>query len=380
MRTWIDNTGLHSAGKLLLGAKNKSEFDVKGLIQLATLIIFSDEIIFNGFEIDPIAQRSNEIIEKLFKEGLKKEIIKPLYDEEKYFEVVKETALECATKLPFDFPNHVDPYFLRPANIPPNIIAAETSYLDIAINSKSPSELEELKNDYKKERAAKIIHYMFADCEELRSSLKKVHQKNNLTQPQLLQIYFNIRYCINQNLASGTGANYTPSIGRQQIMRYEYDFILNKLDDALKNVVRFYNPRTNLPSFALYLIIKSNGNPIKLIRESFKAREKAEPLRRKFAELISNKNSLSSESKLNIEKEIKDLSVELKVELNITKGSQLSDAIDFSIPLPFFDKSEIKKLRQYCSRHKKITLLTEVSKEIIYNEIKVETNFKKLLL
>lgn len=380
MKTWIDNTGLHSAGKLLLGTKNKTISDGLGFVQLATLIIFSDEIVFNGNEFKDVADRSEKIIKEL-NNGLDENIFKPLFDKPNYFNVVKETAIECAKQLPIINLYDVNTSFLRPDNLPENIIQDENSYLEIAIKSKSSSELDDLKEKYKNDEAAKIIHYMFADCKELRTSLKQVYLKNELNQSQLSHIHFYIRCCINQNLALKMKAKYIPSVERQQIMRSENDIIF-KLDELIKKIVRKEKQPTNLPSFAIYLLNKSKGNPFKLIEESVKAREKAKLLRKKFTELISNENSLSDENKSIIEKEIEYLSIELKGELGMSRRSHILDALDYMptiIPLPKFNKSNFKKWNQYYSKRKGITLLTEISEAMRSKEIEGEENFKKLL-
>lgn len=61
MKIWIDNSGLHSAAQCLDGRASLShDYHLRGLLQFATLIIFSDSLSLNGFEDSGIAARSAE--------------------------------------------------------------------------------------------------------------------------------------------------------------------------------------------------------------------------------------------------------------------------------------------------------------------------------
>src|SRR4051812_289260 len=76
MKTWIDNTGLHAAAQCLAGTASPShDYHVRGLLQLATLVIFSDSISVNGFEDPLIARRSAEMLHRLESAGIGKGVI-----------------------------------------------------------------------------------------------------------------------------------------------------------------------------------------------------------------------------------------------------------------------------------------------------------------
>ncbi len=74
MQLWIDNTGLQSAGHCLEG-RASHDYDVHGLLQLATLVIFGNKVALNGFEANSIAKRSQEIVDKLRTIGITEDIL-----------------------------------------------------------------------------------------------------------------------------------------------------------------------------------------------------------------------------------------------------------------------------------------------------------------
>ena len=69
MRLWLDNTGLHSAGLCLLG-RARNDSDIRGLLQLATFLVFSESLLVNGFEADSVLKRTWEIKGQLVDWGL----------------------------------------------------------------------------------------------------------------------------------------------------------------------------------------------------------------------------------------------------------------------------------------------------------------------
>src|SRR5437879_3650804 len=76
MQIWIDNTGLQSAGLCLEGkARPAHDYDIRGLLQLATLVIYGNRISLNGFEDDVIATRTQETVEQLRALGIAEGIL-----------------------------------------------------------------------------------------------------------------------------------------------------------------------------------------------------------------------------------------------------------------------------------------------------------------
>ena len=57
LRFWLDNSGLHSAGRAL-ERRAKGPTDVDSLLQLGTLALFADDITLSDFEHPDVRGRS----------------------------------------------------------------------------------------------------------------------------------------------------------------------------------------------------------------------------------------------------------------------------------------------------------------------------------
>jgi hypothetical protein len=107
MITLDDNTGLQSAG-LCLEGRASHDYDVHGLLQLATLVIFGNKVALNGFEANSIAKRSQEIVDKLRTIGIEEGIlsIKPIAKPE--YRLACQTAANSIASVLYDGLNPVE--------------------------------------------------------------------------------------------------------------------------------------------------------------------------------------------------------------------------------------------------------------------------------
>jgi len=97
MRIWIDNTGLHTAARCLEGRASPShEYEIRSLLQLATLVIFGTKITLNGFEDESLAQRSREMLRTLSGYGISEDIISIQPTTEAEYALACKTATESS--------------------------------------------------------------------------------------------------------------------------------------------------------------------------------------------------------------------------------------------------------------------------------------------
>jgi hypothetical protein len=135
MQLWIDNTGLQSAGLCLDGrASLAHDYDVRGLLQLATLVIYGNKVSLNGFEDNIIAKRSHEIVEHLQTIGITEDIlsINPVTEAE-YALACKTAADSIAPELCDGF-NH-DEFKLiggEPPDLPRGFQERQVKYVALA--------------------------------------------------------------------------------------------------------------------------------------------------------------------------------------------------------------------------------------------------------
>src|SRR4051794_14426001 len=99
MQLWLDNTGLQSAGLCLAHeARPDHDYDVRGLLQFATLSIFANKITLNGFESDIVAEKTESFVHRLERIGLTKDILSVTDTRE------TEYGLACTTAADFVAP------------------------------------------------------------------------------------------------------------------------------------------------------------------------------------------------------------------------------------------------------------------------------------
>jgi hypothetical protein len=147
MRLWIDNTGLQSAALCLEGRARPSDRDVRGLLQLATLLIFGNKVALNGFEDDVVAERTEEIVHGLGTIGISEDIlsISPVRE--------IEYALACSTAADSIAPSLRDRYSpddsdligAQPPDLPRGVHERQVKYVKLAYEPEGSARLQELE-------------------------------------------------------------------------------------------------------------------------------------------------------------------------------------------------------------------------------------------
>ena len=108
MRSWIDNTGLHAAGLSLRGLA-RGKVDADGLLQLATLLVFSDRLFVCGFESEPVAKTSSHIRDELIGIGVPEGVLQVRHDTEfSYAEACRDAAEYAADEINYLFAPRAD--------------------------------------------------------------------------------------------------------------------------------------------------------------------------------------------------------------------------------------------------------------------------------
>jgi hypothetical protein len=383
MRTWVDNTGIQSAGNFFSDHPQRTEDDLKNLLQLANLMIFSEGILYNDFEPEQVREKTNSAVGEIFKD-LDKNIIFPVQDRIQYFDSAIQTGEECSSEIQhIDY--SIDNNNLRPHSMPSTIVNEECLFVDSL--RKGPVKLFDDGEDYKQQGSAKIIHYLFSTNEKLRNSLREIGNPDTISKGALQNIYFYLRSSMNQNLAYNNNAIYVPSSGRQLLIRQRMqDSVVDKINEIVPN---FYLSLP-MPSVQAYLINKAKGDPRKLIEFALITRDKAGPLRKHITLLLKKFNGESDESYSKITSALKKISEAFLYEIN---GNQpkLVSTFDLMInlnsvllinPMPtlFIKISEFQKWINHRKMIKKISLLTEISRaNENYNEKLFQMNYNKLL-
>ena len=173
MKLLIDNTGLHSAFRTLF-SDVVSETDVKGLLQLCNLIIFSNEIHLAGCEDEDVKSHTAEIINKLYSLGVGKEALFVDELDLELFKVACQNTVDISmdnSNFRIDNNKQVEQSALRPDNLNTNSLEFQQDFSVLLNPNLSDSELTDLSKTYLERKMDGVIHYMICISPKMRQGL-----------------------------------------------------------------------------------------------------------------------------------------------------------------------------------------------------------------
>lgn len=386
MKLWLDNTGIHSVGACFDGSA-RGDFDIKGLLQFATYMVFCDKLYINGFEASFIAERTFDIVDKLYSKGFDKSslIIIP-HNESTYGEACKAAANEAADDLRIAFnPKENELLGLQPLDIPERVMAAQASFIELANDKLDPQRLYEVRKTALLEKAVGAVGFMLASSPDLRKEIRSmISSAKRWSNADSHQLNGFLRYYLNDSLARMKGANHAPAVARAQLLRDRNLYIVEQVSRSIDNCSkRLRSLPLGLPSVSTTLIAKSKGDPIGVIREAIALREKMNEARLWITKKIGRLNSDDPEDLFEIDKIIKDVFHMVEMDLGLTKAPKFRDAIEIlfvlGVPVPRLSGSKIYDWVEYRWKKRKINILSGISKASAFTKNQ-STYYKELEL
>lgn len=384
MRTFIDNTGLHSAGRCL-EAKALGLVDVKGLLQLGTELVFSEEILVSGFEYETIKQRSRSISHGLRRLGVPPDTLQiRSFRVYKYAKACREAALTFASEFEYVFPpavhSNADLQATRP-DMRPEEFKFRQHLHALILEDCSGDDLKRAADPALVGRARSSIAYMLATCPVLFQKVRDFAHSEGWSEETTWELVAALRYYANQELAAIKGSMYTPAVARAELIRSCSDLLSERLSTVVTEAARRLQPRSlGIPGVAGALLIRSKGDPKGIVEEALSLRDKASELRDYLAEKLRDfePDCPGWHHELNVQ--IGKLGRVLEEELHPERRPHLTDAIQLHVGPPFlsFQLAKLSKWREFMRLRKRITVLTEVSKTLAYDNTE-RTALQRLL-
>ena len=388
MELWIDNTGLQSAALCLEGrASPMHEYDARGLLQLATQIIYGEKISLNGFEDEKIANRSKEVVERL----------QSLYSNEKIINInpigVDEYALACKTAADMVAPDlrysfNPDEYKLlggEPPDLPRGFKERLVSFVKLAIEPVNSEKLDKVLEESLKDKAVGAIEFMLASSPSLREAIAKMvkeHKYWNDRHSYQLNIF--LRYHLNDSLAEQSFAKYSPAVARAELINRRSQFILDALSKEMDEVVSdLRRGPLGIPSTFAALLQRSKGEPEAILKVALEFREYSKPLRNALENLSNEHWGDTDDSREEIQKEIWEMGHQLRRNFK-ERSTKLGDAIEFrfvlGIPTVFISGKELVRWVRERYKKRRIAVLTELVKASAFSEFNTDLykKFRKL--
>lgn len=241
MKLWIDNTGLQSAGLCLEGRANSlHDYDIRGLLQLATLIIYGNNIALNGFEDKKIASRSRELVDQLKRFNITEDIlsIRSIHEDE-YALACKTAADSIAHELRHSFyPNEHEILGGEPPNLPRGLRKRLVGFVNLVNEPDNSEKLRRVLEESLKEKAVGAVEFMLAVSPILREEIRKmIKECSYWDDVQSYQLNIFLRYYLNDALGEQSFAKYAPAVSRAELINRRSQYILDALGEELDEVV-----------------------------------------------------------------------------------------------------------------------------------------------
>jgi hypothetical protein len=386
MKLWIDNTGLHSAGVCLEGrASLEHNYDVRGLLQLATLVIYGNQVSLNGFENRIIADRSREIVGQLQDIGITEDIISisPITEIE-YALACKTTAEWIAPELFEGFnPHEFQLLGGGPPDLPRGFRDRQVKSLALANEPEGSIKLQEVEENALSDKAIGAVEYMLASSSALREAVARVMATHpNWSDTHSYQLNIFLRYHLNNALGDQNFSKYAPAIPRAELVNQRSQYIIEALGNTLdKTVADLRGEPLGVPSTLAALLQRSKGEPRAVLKVAREFREHSKPLRDVLGTLSAKYPDDTPESRFEIQRQIKELGRQLRRDVGLETSSTLRDALEIrlivGIPVPVVSAKAIVEWVHARMQSRRIAVLTELVKASAYSDLST-TLYEKL--
>ena len=381
MKLWIDNTGLQSAALCLDGQANPDhDYDVRGLLQLATLIIYGNKVSLNGFEEKKIADRSQEIVEQLQTIRITDDIlsINPVSEAE-YALACKIAADYIAPELCNSF-NPDEYQFMggEPPDLPRGLKERQVKCIALAIESEISTKLREVEESALRDKAVGAVEYMLACSPALRKAVVRIMTMYpNWGERHSYQLNIFLRYHLNDALGEQFFSKYAPAVARAELVSRRNQYVIETLGNTVDETVAVLRGEPlGVPSTLAALLQRSKGEPQAVLKVAREFREHSKPLRDSLEILSAKYSDDTPESRFAIRKEIRELGQQLRRDVGLEKSAKLRDAVELlfviGIPVPFISGKELVKWVQERWKSRRTAVLTELVKSSAYSDFSTD--------
>ena len=278
MRIWVDNTGLHAAGRCLNGTA-KNLIDVEGIVQFGTFLATGKSIHLNGFEHPDIFSFSEETKDEIVElSSSKLEIIQE--PSVNYRRACLDAAYRCAN----DFSNGIDlgnPAIsdLKPSKVPNKEMLSQITFAREVMKGSEKFNFTEIADSALSKKAVGAFEFMLSSSKELREAFRTVFlSQTSWTNDEIYALTSACRMYLNEELskyaAKGNGAVPGLAVARARIVVKQNGYSVSTLDDSFKRwIINATQRPLPVPPLAALLVQRSKGDPRALLVEALSMRE-----------------------------------------------------------------------------------------------------------
>lgn len=376
LRVFLDNTGVHSAGRCL-DRTARGPADVAGLLQLCSAIVFAEELVYSDRESSPVRERTAEVLERIHDIGFDRHKVQRASLTEREWdgfcrEVGDEFALDLDDLMPL-------------AKVGPEVTALapdlgldtgppDGEVHELIAGELSSSRLEELGAQARELKGRGLVAYTLYRNRDLLERLRsrRVSGKDDWSIWDTSRLAAMLRVYGNTSVAQRLKALYLPSVARGELLRGHATVVLNRLLGTMAEAASALTETSvGIPSVLLAIVGECKGHPEAAIEQALALREKAGGVRallQRHTELLAGGQSVEAQAELG--REIAHIRKILHRELGLSPAPGLAGAFDvtFILGLPAPSLSGKALLRWVRNRwqRRKVAVLTELSRRAAF--------------
>lgn len=376
MRLWIDNTGLHSAGRCF-EVEGDGEADVAGLFQLATQLVFADAIHISTFESPGVRQRSEAIVTRILGCGLPPEVIELTPTTANSFSAACLTAAaRLAEDLEFAFAAGASEATTVHSGAIPDLNPKERATIEfthrLILEDASSTQRQELAEEALSATGVGGHAFMLFGSDSLWEAVRRLVQASIWTFGDTLNTIIYARYYLNEELARLHQSEYAPAVGRSRILRKRNLNILARLDAIVSNAAKRLEPELlGVPSIADALASRCKGDPSAVIEQAAQARERASDLRFRLSKHTDPTTEIGARDFHSLRNELSELTILLEQDLGITHTPALRDAFEVQflgfIPIPH--PVRLLEWAEFTVKRQRVAILSEFAQTLAYERV-----------
>lgn len=177
MNLWLDNTGIQSAALCLEGrAGSKLDYDIRGLLQLATYLVYGSNLKLNGFEDETVAQKTLETVQRLREFDVGPNVLSVCPIEEQEYALACRTAAESASSHLCDSfcADEEVVYGGHPPELPRGLKKQQIEFVALAEEPDESQKLIDAMRSALSAKAAGAVTFMVASNRPLRNEVAKL--------------------------------------------------------------------------------------------------------------------------------------------------------------------------------------------------------------
>ena len=304
---------------------------LRGFMQMATLLVFSDSIAFSGFEIeavDRVGQQSRDAVISL---GMRPESLrKRELTSAEYARACEDAACLAAGEWFSHFVRSNSEVLPASFDVPTG--AQTVANVPASVKAGAFADASEQNSFLVMQRASGVVEYMLRASPALQEAVARtMSDTEGWGRLESYRLESFLRLILNDQLAKQIDGTYVPAVSRAEQLLHEGAVVADRAEHHLVEIMQHLKPYTpTVPKVSLELLRRAKGDPAGMINEALEMRRKTKPtrayLRDRIIQLRRNPTAPDPNPKEKIEFER-----QARVQLGLERETRIIDVLGVRI-------------------------------------------------